>query len=220
MEPNKNHTSICTTTDANRPPQYDCGCNIGSGCRQSLGEGTNGAETRGVGALFQTAEAISRNGDYEGMSEDGDEGPEDHQQEKHIDAADLGHFRVVEVRRALARHHRCNYPACPHRMASTVKDWLRSAASRPETPTSMYAEPSSGERSMASSGFLEPLASPAHLIEAMGGWMDDHVARYPEQLNFIISPLWLVPEQIESHQPSQLDNCIPEESEPDEDGML
>jgi len=216
-----NQIETPSAADAKRPPQYDCGCNIGSGCHHTFGgdehdsdhdpQGINSPIRRNASELTMFWTDVSEDGK---TSQDGDEGLEDHQQERHIDAADLGHVRTTEIRRALARHHRCDCPLCPHRVASNVNDWLNGQSPRPETPASMYVESSSGEMSMASSGFLERVPSSGQLFEAMGGWAEDEMPRPPDHLDAMIAPLWLVPERI---APRQLDICIPEESEP-EDG--
>lgn len=227
MDFDDHHNGRPMTTDAQRPPQL-IARNIVAGYGQIFGGGDIDADSDAHHR--QHAQALLRNlvqehsmvrddvsiSEDDRSSSDGDEGLEDHQREQHIDAADLGYFHVGEMKRLLAHHHLCECPICPHRINASVNEWLMNAAVDPETPGSMFPEQSSGELSLASSMFLEATPqTPAQLLAEMGSWPVENTGiQYRDDHNYVQSPLWLLPERI---MPCQLDNCIPEESEPASD---
>lgn len=177
--------SIHSNNDPERPPQY-CTCNLGCGCR---GQGLNGDDKDIEARTRQQKTQELPNGtvqdqllnasrpimpDHDEISlPDGGEGPGDHLRTSHIDAADLGHHRVGEVKRLIANahHQNCTCPICPHRMAY-VSDWLMNAAfADAETPESMYPEQGSGDSSMMSSMFLETRPqTPSQFLAEIGTW--------------------------------------------------
>ena len=222
MDFNNNEHSIRGNKDPERPPQY-CTCNLGCGCRGQVLNGDDKdieAHTRqqktqelldGIvqDQLLNTGRPIIADDDEISLP-DGDEGLDDHLRTSHIDAADLGHHRVGEVKRLIAHHYHqnCTCPICPHRMAY-VNDWLVNAAlADAETPESMYPEQGSGDSSMMSSMFLETRPqTPSQFLAEMGSWPME-VGRFEED-GYVTNPLWLVPERMVPHQLGG----IPEESE-------
>lgn len=220
---NQHNDMSMLAADSSRPPQHNFR-NSPSGYGQMYGGDGQDSDGDAHGQRTQTllrnimqeqAMTQAEISDDGRSSSDGDEGLEDHHQ--HIDAADLGHFHVAEVKRLVVHHHHhyCNCPICPYRIDSMINEW-RNAAADPETPGSMYPEHSSRDMSMASSWLPETRPqTPAILAELGSQWPVDDLQALSnsyEDYNYVWLPLQLVPHQ--------LDACIPEEREPvDDDGV-
>lgn len=223
MVPTNHYDDTSMTADSSRPPQY-CTCNIGCGCRHVFGEDDKGSDANAHRQYTQRAlrsivqeyfvahnDDISNDGRSLPDVDDADEGLEDHQTGQHSSAADFGH----EMRQHIAHHYVCDCTICPYRRDSQVKEWLNYTVG-PETPGSMHPEyGSSGEHSMASSMFLDPMPqTPGQLVVETGGVFGETFPGrfHQDEHDYVTSPLWLTPERMVPHQ---LDSCIPEESEPD-----
>lgn len=218
MDFNDQHNDMSMLAQDNRPPQHNPS-NISSGYGQMYGGDGNDSDgdahhqhtqTLLDGIMKEQARIREEISDDGRSSSDGDEGLEDHQRSQHIDAADLGHFRVVEVKRLVGHHHHhhCNCPICPYRIEASINEW-RNAGVGPETPESMYPEQSSEEMSMASSWFAETRPQTPAILAETGSWRVEDLKALShsyEDYNYVWQPLRLVPHQ--------LDACIPEESEP------
>lgn len=220
--------------DAQRPPHFNTR-NRGSGYVQVISDDSHNATTAEAHhglhtqallqrlvqehAMMQAAIEIPDDGDSSSSSsssDDGDEGLGDHQRGD----ADLGYScHVEDVTRHLTHHHFCDCPLCPYRRHASVAEWLFAAViPEPETPGSMYPEQGSGELSLGSSMFLETSTrppTPGQVLVELGAWDADGVRRYAtgdhhHHYNYVLSPLWLIPERI---LPRQLEACIPEEIE-------